>query len=152
MAKVRLCLLLLVTIASHRLAAGSPFGFLCSLLCDDDDSSSDDSYDDILDGLFDPCFACPSDSSGSSSPSEAANESASAPGKTPAPINLMIPPANGLNVSLENIGGSWWLNLFPWAGGSPGQAATPAPVSATPAATTPGNDTATTAAPTTAKA
>ncbi|XP_031763027.2 uncharacterized protein LOC113518998 [Galleria mellonella] len=149
MAEVRPCLFLLVMIVSQRLVTGSPSGssVLCNLFCDDDDSSSDDDYG-LLDVLLDPCFACPSGSSDSdSSPSDSADEAGSTPTKPPAPLNLMIPPANGLNVSLENIGGSWWLNLFPWAGGSSAEATTPAATTAAPAATTAANETETTAAP-----
>ncbi|CAH2040695.1 unnamed protein product, partial [Iphiclides podalirius] len=117
-------------------------GLWCDLFCDDDDdvstTSTSTSTEDYLD-IFDVCSGCPTRRPSTVRPSR----------NNMPPLNLMIPPMNGMGVSVSNSNGSWSMSLIPW-GSSPATTA-PTPSATTAAATTAGTG-GTTAGTTTAKA
>ncbi|XP_061704934.1 uncharacterized protein LOC133516169 [Cydia pomonella] len=148
MAASRLCVFLAVLVSAKMLAAQPIFGsqMWCDLMCDDDD---DDDYSDgdIFDFLFDPCGSCTSTKPAKTKPT-------TAPSGMQQPFNLVIPPANGMNVTMTNTGTSWLMNFIPWAYMPAAATTAPGSTTAAPATTAAGTTAAgnTTQAATTAKA
>ncbi|XP_063370356.1 uncharacterized protein LOC134658630 [Cydia amplana] len=147
MAASRLCVFLAVLVSAKMLAAQPIFGTMwCDLMCDDDDGD-DYSDGDIFDYLFDPCAGC------TTTNKPAKTKPTTTPPGMQQPFNLVIPPANGMNVTMTPTGNSWLMNFIPWLmPAAPTRA--PGPTTAAPAttaaATTPAGNT--TAAATTKKA
>ncbi|XP_053605724.1 uncharacterized protein LOC128672530 isoform X2 [Plodia interpunctella] len=123
----------LIVLVKHVPIFGS--SLFCPLFCDygdDDDSGGGSFLDDIL-SIF--------DSSEETSKPEATPQSSVAPSNDqPQEVSLLIPPSNGMNLTVHSLGSSLLLSLFPWIGES---SATTTAASTTAASTTPaGNGTA----------
>ncbi|XP_048003938.1 uncharacterized protein LOC125240132 [Leguminivora glycinivorella] len=141
MAASRLCVFLALLVCAKVVAAQSVW---CDLMCDDDDDddySDEDVFGDIFGLIFDPCSGC------SSKPTKS-KTTTPAPGMQQ-PLSIVIPPANGVNLTMLNTGTSWLMNFMPWPFKPSASAPSTTAAPATTAGTKPAGNT--TAPATTAK-
>ncbi|KAJ0177910.1 hypothetical protein K1T71_006783 [Dendrolimus kikuchii] len=137
MAEVRSCLFVfLICVTLENVAPKPIFGdLICYFMCDyDDDSTSTDDYDFCG---CNPRLGRQRTTTTSTFPPPLS------PGSNPS-MQFMIPPGQGVNATLTQMGGSWLMNFVPWGGqggapapGAPAPTAAPAAAAAPPAATPP---------------